>query len=248
MRTGLINFRLACRCRFNFKEPLYKIPCLYRSGNLSHVPTEIAKILYEELGIQYQIDLRSEEEIKKRGLAHNTLTEQGIAHKSYPISDQTNVFRSLKYPNSTDYYRHYWQMIQDHKTMLADIFQDVLASPYERIVFNCHAGKDRTGIIILLFMELLNIDRHSIIEDYVLSANYLLPHIDDFKKHWEKRGLEKKDYLVRIQPKAHTLLLLFKRFDQEFGTVIGLGRALGLNPDLIKKLRAKFFTYEVRSV
>ena len=43
------------------------------------------------------------------------------------------------------------------------------------ILFYCHSGKDRTGIISALLLALVNVPPMLIAEDYILSSDYLKP-------------------------------------------------------------------------
>ena len=58
------------------------------------------------------------------------------------------------------------------------------------LLYHCSAGKDRTGIATALILEALNVDRDTIMQDYLLSNQYLIskyshlfeayPHAYDF--------------------------------------------------------------------
>ncbi|MHA1726013.1 MAG: tyrosine-protein phosphatase [Promethearchaeota archaeon] len=45
----------------------------------------------------------------------------------------------------------------------------ILNAPKNKIIIHCEGGKDRTGIIIALLLNLLGVQRELIIEDYLLS-------------------------------------------------------------------------------
>jgi protein-tyrosine phosphatase len=56
--------------------------------------------------------------------------------------------------------------LQPHWSAIADCFQDA-ASP---VLFNCTAGKDRTGVAIALLLELAGVSREAIMQDYLRSS------------------------------------------------------------------------------
>jgi protein-tyrosine phosphatase len=43
------------------------------------------------------------------------------------------------------------------------------------VVIHCTGGKDRTGIVVALLLELLGVDRPTILDDYELTSRYRLP-------------------------------------------------------------------------
>jgi protein tyrosine/serine phosphatase len=39
------------------------------------------------------------------------------------------------------------------------------------LVFHCAAGKDRTGVLAALILDIVGVERQAIVEDYVLTAS-----------------------------------------------------------------------------
>ncbi len=53
-------------------------------------------------------------------------------------------------------------------------FMQILADPANTpLLFHCSAGKDRTGFAAAMFLSSLGVDRETVIEDYMLSAELL---------------------------------------------------------------------------
>ena len=50
------------------------------------------------------------------------------------------------------------------------------------MVFHCHAGKDRTGVIAALLLESLGVPRSVVVDDYEATARYRV-HTDDPETH-----------------------------------------------------------------
>lgn len=80
------------------------------------------------------------------------------------------------------------------------------------LLFHCSAGKDRTGIAAALILSALEVDRSVVMEDYMLSAEYI-------------KG--KYDFLIRMQPALEPLTTVrpeylkaaFEVIDEEFGGI-----------------------------
>ena len=62
-----------------------------------------------------------------------------------------------------------------------DFFQILLESdtPKDTILFHCTAGKDRTGFAAALFLRGMGVDMDCIINDYLLTNEYLKKRIEE---------------------------------------------------------------------
>jgi protein-tyrosine phosphatase len=238
------NFRISCKDNFYFSEPFFEVPCIYRSGELSRISSKIATTLVTKLGIQCHIDLRSNKEINNHAYP-KSLIKCGISWKHYPLSDNTNKFRLVKYPNFKDYYENYCELIITNKETILLILCFIATSSYERFLLSCYAGKDRTGIIIMFIMAIIGIDKKSIIDDYVLTGEYLMNHIHYFKRNWEKRRLLKNEYLHRLQPDERSASMLIENLTRDYGGLVSFLYSLGLTNEIIRKIKSKFFTYRI---
>ena len=68
----------------------------------------------------------------------------------------------------------YDEMIEDVPEQIIKVF-DVIAnalSRHEAVLFHCTAGKDRTGMLSVLLLSLIGVDRYDILADYQVSATY----------------------------------------------------------------------------
>ena len=80
------------------------------------------------------------------------------------------------------------------------------------LLFHCSAGKDRTGIAAALLLSALGVERDTIIEDYMLSAQHIQAKYDFITKdHPELKPLTtvRKEYLETA----------FRVIDKEFGGI-----------------------------
>ena len=72
----------------------------------------------------------------------------------------------------------------------------------ETALVHCSAGKDRTGIIVALLLDLVNVDRDTIIHDYALTDIYLEPLRDNFRDFAREAGIDLVQYehMISCQP------------------------------------------------
>lgn len=64
----------------------------------------------------------------------------------------------------------------------------------ETTLVHCTAGKDRTGIIVALLLDLVGVDRETIVHDYALTDVYLEPLRDSFREFARNNGLDMEHY------------------------------------------------------
>ena len=67
---------------------------------------------------------------------------------------------------------HYWCGI-------AGVMAAIVRAPEGAVLFHCHAGKDRTGLIAALLLALAGVPEPTIAEDYALSQACLKPIYDE---------------------------------------------------------------------
>lgn len=103
-------------------------------------------------------------------------------------------------------------LVRDFQDIYSEFFSILLNSENVPVLFHCSAGKDRTGFAAMLFLAALGVDRETIMEDYMLSAEYLRDKYSSMIK--EKPYLE-DFYTVR----SSYLLTAFEVIDKEYGGV-----------------------------
>ncbi|HEY5501832.1 MAG TPA: tyrosine-protein phosphatase [Candidatus Anoxymicrobiaceae bacterium] len=135
-----------------------KIPYgrVYRSGRLSSVSAaDLAKI--RSLGIRTSIDLRSASEALISG--KDPGGAQGLSGTiSAPMVGVASA-------------GGYKDIINNQKSSVATAFRALAKSSSYPLIIHCTAGKDRTGVVSALLLELLGVPRQQIVQEYLLSSN-----------------------------------------------------------------------------
>ncbi|OAO00787.1 hypothetical protein A8B75_17970 [Sphingomonadales bacterium EhC05] len=102
-------------------------------------------------------------------------------------------------------------------------FLSIVATGVGPIIYNCSAGKDRTGLATALLLEILNVDREYIIQDYLLSNEHVGRLITYMQKSPKYRSLMKHN-IDKIMPLMRVersyLEASFKSIESKFGTVV----------------------------
>ncbi|CDO86397.1 phosphotyrosine protein phosphatase [Mycobacterium triplex] len=171
---------------------------LFRSGELSRLDDEGRDTL-RELGITDVADLRANQEVAKRG---PSLVPDGIEIHRLPLPDLGDDERTDDDAPHETAFRRLFQgdadqsdeevneaairhMIDEYRQFptrngaqraVRQIFSMLAAG--RSVLTHCFAGKDRTGFVIATVLEVLDVDRDTIVADY-LRSNAAVPQLRD---------------------------------------------------------------------
>lgn len=148
-----------------------------RSGSLSSLSEKEKDILFTDFNVKTVIDLRTQGEIREKP----DQLEEGVAYYNIPIineamagiSHEKEARKDLSLiPDLADLYR--LVASNDHSIEQIKKVFEVILDRYEdgAVLWHCSEGKDRCGMISALFLSLLDVDRETIFENYLLSNQY----------------------------------------------------------------------------
>lgn len=135
---------------------------LLRSDELTRLPAGTVDALVG-LGLRQVIDLRWPEELLTA--PNDFRRDPVVRYTSIPLlADDPTPHAGL-----AGMYRH---VLDARAPQLAAVVRALLADGGLPAVIGCAAGKDRTGVTIALLLDLCEVPRDLIIEDYALSAGF----------------------------------------------------------------------------
>lgn len=137
----------------------------------SSAPVNLTKEDLEYLkdyGVSVVIDLRSEFEMS---MANSKLKDvDGIEYYHIDLfNDPKAQLISKEQTNFKDMGDLYIIMLDHLQFQIYNVFKIFLNHPYDGILFNCSAGKDRTGVISALLLDLAGCHEYDIVKDYAES-------------------------------------------------------------------------------
>lgn len=201
---------------------------VFRSGDLSKL-TSNDKQLLENIGIKTIVDFRSEQERTR---------------EPHRLPDSVEVLRNLTINAGdmvalTEFTREAGPelMIKINRMLTTDaqpqyreFFSLLSGQTHLPLLFNCSAGKDRTGFAAAMFLASLGVEREIIYNDYVLSADYVRDKYASL--------LEKEPHLESaLTVQREFLEGAFDEIDTRFGGVENyLAGTLGVNLGLMREL------------
>lgn len=133
--------------------------------------TPSGRQLLAEYGIRTVIDLRNDDERMDNGtrvVATLSLPLDGKENTAFWGSRQNGSRESGPPLGSTPLY--YKRHVEHMPERSAAVLKAIAEAPEGGVLVHCHAGRDRTGLIVMLLLALLDVSPEDIYEDYALSS------------------------------------------------------------------------------
>ena len=168
---GIHNFRevgaYPLRGGGNFRTGM-----IFRAGALEQMTAEDAAYLSEELALRTILDLRHQDEIAMRVGPH-PLEERVQFHSIFPdhvrqeelIAELNGLYGAGISPRR---YLHYLDIGGDRLARAFSLFANEANYPF---LVHCTAGKDRTGVLVGMVLDVVGVSPEDIAHEYGLSNN-----------------------------------------------------------------------------
>lgn len=144
---------------------------LYRSATPQFLTATDATGLVAATGVQVVIDLRFAGEAGAEG--SGGLTDTAVLRHHIPIiGNGGDVLGDAVPAGAGDVLgRHYISYVQHDAGAFVEIFR-ILAGPLGLpALLHCAAGKDRTGVVVALLLDVLGVPESAIVDDYTRTAD-----------------------------------------------------------------------------
>ena len=141
---------------------------LFRSDTL-HELTGPDVDAIASLGITTIIDLRTDAELARTG--RGPLADRPIRFHHLPVfRDGGGEAMAAPVPVGDELSERYLWYLEAGRQTLVEALTLVADAARLPLVFHCAAGKDRTGVLAALVLDILEVDPDVIVADYVLTA------------------------------------------------------------------------------
>jgi len=148
-----------------------------------------------DYGVCQVIDLRSDRE--KEYMPDRVGTNMAYFHVG--MLDQMNS-KSFKGQGPESMYALYQSLLDDSAEQIGTVMHLLAEVKEGAALFHCTAGKDRTGIIAMILLELAGVPKEYIIADYSVTETYMKDVFARQKEQAEANGIEIKDYMLQSKP------------------------------------------------
>jgi protein-tyrosine phosphatase len=203
---------------------------LLRSDSPHHLDEAGARAL-AEAGVSTVVDLRTESERAERP---NLLVSVGKMRSiSAPIFNDDDEFPS-HLVTATDVYS-WW--LTDLGVGIRAAMTAIADARSARILVHCHAGKDRTGVVVALVLLLAGVGLDAIADDYARSGVQLADMLARDRVSAMERGMDdvRADRLFTVRREA--MVETVERIGSVHGGAAQYLAGLGLGDERIDRLR-----------
>ena len=155
---------------------------LFRSDALHELtPGDVAHL--RVLGLRTVVDLRTERELERSGRGplepedvafhHLAVVKEGVRGDGTTDGAADGEAVAAPAPAGDDLAERYLWYLDVGRDAIARALTLLGGAEHYPLVFHCAAGKDRTGVLAALVLELVGVDREVIVADYVITAERL---------------------------------------------------------------------------
>jgi protein-tyrosine phosphatase len=193
--------------------------------------TEKDKSFLEDYGLSTIIDLRSTAELAYRPSPFEHHPK--IAYHNVSLFENASPQVMEKLP--TDALKHmYIEMILSHQAQVKEVLTLMANAKEGTILFNCAAGKDRTGVISMLLLGLAKVPNRDIVSNYEVSFTNLKRSIY-FK--------QRKDNITHLMYSTNSYMeetLVYIR--EHYQSIEAYLLSIGLSEDILLKIKQRFIS------
>lgn len=168
---------------------------LFRSESLQGASEEDAQTLISLLGIGSILDLRSAAESIREG--RGPLDASAATYVNVPLNPAAlDLTRDPLRPSGHLTSQVYRGFARDPGGSLPRVFALLPELLHEPTLVHCAAGKDRTGLVVAMILEIAGVPRDAVVEDYLRSAlandrvNEMLALSPHYRAHMQKADPE----------------------------------------------------------
>jgi protein tyrosine/serine phosphatase len=231
---------------------------LLRSDNLQDLTPADVDRLVEDHGVRAVIDLRTGVEVRLEGpgplltddrvvVAHHSLYPEAGEHTDAIQADTIvpwqNGVHGVDMPGETPTVRTYFGYLERRPDSIVAALRTIAEPPGGgAALVHCAAGKDRTGLVVALALEVAGADRAAVVADYARTSERIDAIVARLASSSTYAGDMQTDdpqhHAARPESMARILTLL----DERHGSPAGWLRESGLENEALAALRARLTT------
>ncbi|HYN28840.1 MAG TPA: tyrosine-protein phosphatase [Dermatophilaceae bacterium] len=225
---------------------------LLRSDNLQDLSDADVTHLVEVLGVSDIVDLRSETELHASGPGplrrvgslshhHHSLLPERVHEDADQVARQALVVPRTSTPDRRDarfWAEHYLGYLSERPDSVSAAL-DVIARSTGATVVHCAAGKDRTGTVVGMALDVAGVPPEEIVADYVLTSERIDRILDRLRSNaLYSEALRERDIAAAEQsPRPEAIEAILRTVTEGYGGADGWLRAHGWSADEVARLR-----------
>jgi protein-tyrosine phosphatase len=205
---------------------------IFRGELLPSLLEEDVELLVRRVGLRTVVDLRSRGEVRHEA---GRWLEHDVAWVNAPF--RLGKFGPVPGPGA-DYVAGYLGFLAGGPAAVALAARTLMDPEAQPALFHCAAGKDRTGVLCALVLDVLGVTREAIADDYAMTAAGLpgvfrrLVGIEPYRR--TLAGADAADH----EPLGPTIVAFLDAVDERLGGAEAWLLAHGVEPDTIEDFRS----------
>jgi protein-tyrosine phosphatase len=225
---------------------------LIRSDNLQDLTEADVDRLVGELGVTDVVDLRTETELHLEGPGplqrleslthhHHSLMPERPAESAEEVAERALALppRSEAAARDASFWaEHYLGYLAKRPDSVAAAL-GVVAGARGAAVVHCAAGKDRTGTVVAMALDVAGVPREEIVADYVLSAERIDAIMGRLVERQAYAPALRRRRLEDEVPRAEVVSTILDAVADGWGGAPGWLRDHGWSADDVERLRAR---------
>lgn len=202
----------------------------YRADGL-HRLSEESRTDLTGRGIVSVIDLRHAKEVEEK---KNVFAEdERVSYRHISLINPTKL-ASSQVGSLGDLYV---SLLENSQAELQQIFA-ILAESGASVLYHCTAGKDRTGVVSALLLELAGVPQETILEDYSLTAVCLTPLMEELRSD-RPEGMPAEMYEHFIGCDPANMVMMLGHLAEKYTNAERYLRDIGITEMQLQALKAR---------
>ncbi|HQV69535.1 MAG TPA: tyrosine-protein phosphatase [Thermoflexales bacterium] len=186
------------------------------------------------LGARSVLDIRTNTEVRQEPSALDPAIHTGKSLVAYRHIPMVTDWKSTVLPSGLE--EAYRWHFRDHQEGLFNIFSALADGALPALV-HCAAGKDRTGIVIMLALALCDVPDEAIAHDYEMTRELYAPLKPYFMEIAARDGYDLEAYERMLDCRAEVMYATLEHLRQHYGGAEDFLRMIGLSQEQLNRLK-----------
>lgn len=207
---------------------------LFRSDTLHELTAEDVVVL-RSMGLATIIDLRTERELARSGRGPMASEPVAFRHLSVIREDGGETTAAPAQPGEELSTRYLWYL-ESGRAPLMEALCLVADPDHLPLVFHCAAGKDRTGVLAALVLDILGVEPEVIVADYVITAGRMELILSRYRSDPDVAARMADVPAVRFAVEAETMERFLRGLHDRYGGARAWALGAGVDADAVERM------------
>lgn len=190
-------------------------------------------------GLRMVVDLRTAREVHD---APSRLARQrGVEWVNLPLFDalSPDALAEVDVPDGHPLLAMYITAVETRGEAIATILGRIATVREGAVLFNCTAGKDRTGVIAALLLGLAGVSHTDIVADYALTEDLIPELVAEFLSRSRANGGDVETYATLLESPASAMAGMMAHIDARYGSLMGYLDHINVPTNVLSRLQVR---------